>query len=403
MLATTHYTTLGLVPSATPKVIRAAYKALALICHPDKTVHLAAEERVSHTAMFNQVQAAYAVLGNPALKAAYDAKLACHANLTNQHRSTPHYCPSTHTASDVSQRPKRKSSIKLTTPEEKIAMRARARQSLDHLREKRAERAIEDANMDLVDLKDMVQLWEQLAQENTSDPVMRAHCAIRVYEYGQKVVIREQQHEEWLTKVSIAKQGPSKAATKQGQTARDASKQKAIPRPSKEKSSSPTLLRPHHAHPTERAEQRMRAAAAAADAAAARAELRTTEKAERRAARQAHLDQKVAVVRAQKGQQKAKIDAIAQKEAERIAKGRAKAGAAAFGAVGAATVSCPSRIAPVNASAGKISTSKHVQTTGRHSCTICNVTHTSLRDWRKCNAQATLASGDIDGAFLQTV
>jgi curved DNA-binding protein CbpA len=373
MSATTHYTTLGLVPSATPEVIRAAYKALALIFHPDRTVHLDAKERASYATVFKQVQAAYEVLGSPALKAAYDAELAHLADVVDQYRS----------AADVSSKSKSKSSTKLTTPEEKEAMRARARQSLDYLRKKRAERHIEEANMDLVDLKDMVQIWKQLAEENTSDPVMRAHCAIRIHEYEQKVATHEQQHKEWLAKMSTPKHEPSKSAIKQRQTARNA------PKPS------------HGGYNAKQAKALIRAEAERA--AVARAEARNLEKARREAARQAHLDQKAAAGRAVREQQQAKKNSLAQIEAERIAKARAKVGAAPRGNVRAVTDNRPSQVASSSSSHNKTNTPKQVQASGRKLCSACGANHASLREWRKCTAKATSASEAADGGFLRTV
>jgi DnaJ-class molecular chaperone len=90
MSTKTHYTVLELVPTAAPGVIRAAYKAHALMFHPDKTAHLSAGERAIRSAVFNEVQAAYDVLGNPALKAAYDATLAYKNNESNAQRSNAH-------------------------------------------------------------------------------------------------------------------------------------------------------------------------------------------------------------------------------------------------------------------------------------------------------------------------
>jgi curved DNA-binding protein CbpA len=372
MSATTHYTTLGLVPSATPEVIRAAYKALALIFHPDRTVHLDAKERASYATVFKQVQAAYDVLGSPALKAAYDAELTHLADVVDQYRS----------ATDVSSKSTSKSNIKLTTPEEKEAMRARARQSLDSLREKRAERDIEEANMGLVDLEHMIQLWKQLAEENIGDPVMRAHCAIRIHEYEQKVAVHEQQHKEWLAKMSTAKHEPSKSAIKQRQTARHA------PKPS------------HGGCNAEQAKALIRAEAERA--AAARAEARNIEKARREAARQAYLDQKAAAGRAMREQHQTKMDSLAQIEAERIAKARAKIGAAPRGNVRAVTVNRPSQVASSSSSHKGTNTLKHVQAAGRKLCSACGANHTSLREWRECTAKATSASEDADGGFLRT-
>lgn len=159
MTTATHYSSLGLLPTAAPEVIRATYKALALVFHPDKTLHLAPQERASHAAKFNDVQAAYDVLGNPALKASYDAGLARHNNKVDLDRSSFHHSSSStaHNASSVS---RRNPTVKLTTPREKAAMRARASQSLESLRQRRSERDAEDARLDVAGLKESVEIWQ---------------------------------------------------------------------------------------------------------------------------------------------------------------------------------------------------------------------------------------------------
>jgi curved DNA-binding protein CbpA len=194
----THYATLGLLSTTAPEVIRAAYQAHALIFHLDKTMHLAAEERASHSVAFSKVQAAYDVLGNPSLKAAYDAKLSCQENKDNaQHsRLSPRFfsCADPEAVS----KHHRRSTVKPTTPGKKVAMRAKARQSFESLRRRRSERDIENGDADIAGLKDMAQAWRHLADDNRNDPVMHAHCAIRIHEYERKMADREQQYEEWL-------------------------------------------------------------------------------------------------------------------------------------------------------------------------------------------------------------
>lgn len=307
MSVTNFYETLGLAPFATPEVIRAAYKALALICHPDKTVHLTADERASHAAIFNGVQAAYDVLGAPSLKAAYDAELARRSKKVKYSRSSPATPPSGASSSSS-----RKTTVKMTTPEVKTAMRAKARESLDYLRIKRAERDAEDAILDTPGLKDMVHIWEQLRDDNMHDSILRAHCQIRIHDYAKKIEQREQQHKDWLAKMATAKSLQS--------------------------------IRPHSApwspgRSSSRTAERKRAEAERIAAAAERAEARAIEKAQREAVRQAHLNEKTAAVRAENDKMKAKADSIAHQDAVRIAKARAKAGAAPRGTVGAWVVS----------------------------------------------------------------
>ncbi|KAF1915382.1 hypothetical protein BDU57DRAFT_271593 [Ampelomyces quisqualis] len=357
MSVTTFYETLGLAPSAAPEVIRAAYKALALICHPDKTLHLTAEDRASHAAVFNGVQAAYDVLGNPSLKAAYDAELACRSKKLKHSPPTP-------PPSEASSTPSRKTTVKMTTPEEKIAMRAKARESINHLRIKRAERDAQDAELDTAGLKDMVRTWDQLLNDNRDDPAMRAHCQIRLHEYENKVFEREQQHREWLAKLATAKTPPATRTHRASFTA--------------PLSSSPVRS-------TRRAVERKHADAERIAAAAVRAEARAIEKAQREAARQAHLDKKAAAVRAEKDKLKAKADLIAQQDAERIAKARAKAGAAPRGTVGALVVGDH---APAMTGRPHNTVRMQPPTTKKYTaCNGCDEGHDSFREWRKCNAQ----------------
>jgi curved DNA-binding protein CbpA len=406
MHTATHYTVLGLVPSAAPEVIRAAYKALALICHPDKTVHMAATERSSHAAVFNDIQAAYDVIGNPTLKVAYDAELQRNTNIGNlQHaasrRRSPYPAPS-----DVSSTTKRRPSVKMTTPAEKTAMRAQAREQLDHLRQKRTERDITDAQMDVACLKDMAQTWKQLAEENTPDPVLHAHCAIRVHEYKQMVFEREQQHKEWLANLSTAKQEPSTVTAKHDPATVNASPKPAAYAPSVASHRSTTArVRTDSASPTAsvrgsvRADARKRAEAErSAAAATARTEARQAEKAQREAAKQAHLDSKATAVRAGKEKQKAKAAQLAQKDAERIAKARAKAGAAPLGIVRAVVDPEPNDESQASASVADKTVPRKSQASVQKICGKCGVEHASFRGWMKCNAPAKQA--DEDKALL---
>jgi hypothetical protein len=360
MSVTNLYETLGLAPSAAPEVVRAAYKALALICHPDKTVHLTAEERASHAAVFNGVQAAYDVLGNPSQKAAYDAELARRSKKSKHVRLYSSSPPS-----EASPTSSRKTTVKMTTPEEKAAMRAKARESLDYLRIRRAEHDVEDAQLDTAGLKDMVRTWEQLRNEDMDDAAVRAYCQIRIHEYETKVVEREQQHREWLAKMATAK-SPSAVRSQ---------------RPSSAAASSGSPVRGQR-----RAEERRRAEAERLEGAAVRAEARAIEKAQREAVRQAQLDGKAAAVRTEKNKLKARADLIVQQDAERIAKARAKAGAAPRGTVGALVISDH-----VPLTAGKIHNTVRRQppvTKKYAGCNGCEEGHDTFREWRKCNAQA---------------
>lgn len=62
-----YYTILGIQPTATPALVKAAYRVRAMELHPDRNQDAAA------TAEFQQLQAAYDVLSDPKKRAAYDA------------------------------------------------------------------------------------------------------------------------------------------------------------------------------------------------------------------------------------------------------------------------------------------------------------------------------------------
>jgi len=67
----THYGTLKVAPDAPPELIQAAYRSLARLVHPDTNPGNAAAAR-----QMQEINAAYAILGDPPKRAAYDATLA---------------------------------------------------------------------------------------------------------------------------------------------------------------------------------------------------------------------------------------------------------------------------------------------------------------------------------------
>ncbi|MFZ1752388.1 MAG: DnaJ domain-containing protein [Caldilineaceae bacterium] len=68
-MAQSYYVLLGIAPDASPKEITAAYRKLALQYHPDVNPSDEAKERMP---LLNE---AYAVLGDPAQRRKYDARL----------------------------------------------------------------------------------------------------------------------------------------------------------------------------------------------------------------------------------------------------------------------------------------------------------------------------------------
>lgn len=71
--ASTHYETLQVIPSASPEVIRAAYRCLAQYLHPDRSPPGLREECERLIRLVNE---AYAVISDPAGREAYDRWLA---------------------------------------------------------------------------------------------------------------------------------------------------------------------------------------------------------------------------------------------------------------------------------------------------------------------------------------
>jgi hypothetical protein len=63
-----HYETLEVSPRASHEVIQAAYRVLARNAHPDRNPDSAAEQRI------RRINAAYAIIGDPAHRARYDVE-----------------------------------------------------------------------------------------------------------------------------------------------------------------------------------------------------------------------------------------------------------------------------------------------------------------------------------------
>ncbi|MEG4046323.1 J domain-containing protein [Microcoleus sp. Pol17C6] len=70
-MGSTHYSLLGLHPSASPIEIRRSYRELSKLYHPDTTELPPAVA----TAKFQQLNNAYATLSNPERRLAYDLKI----------------------------------------------------------------------------------------------------------------------------------------------------------------------------------------------------------------------------------------------------------------------------------------------------------------------------------------
>lgn len=69
-----HYDQLGVAPGAAPEQIRAAYRALVQLFHPDRLRHLKPEVREFAEERLKTLNQAYEVLGDPARRAEYDRR-----------------------------------------------------------------------------------------------------------------------------------------------------------------------------------------------------------------------------------------------------------------------------------------------------------------------------------------
>jgi curved DNA-binding protein CbpA len=83
----THYETLGISKDASAERVKASYRTLVKIYHPDRLaegtkLHAEAEKRI------REINVAYAVLSKPLSRASYDAKLNNAANL----EAGPEHC-----------------------------------------------------------------------------------------------------------------------------------------------------------------------------------------------------------------------------------------------------------------------------------------------------------------------
>ncbi|KAF1829772.1 DnaJ-domain-containing protein [Decorospora gaudefroyi] len=413
MQTPTYYSTLGLAPNAPPEVIRAAYKALALIYHPDKTLELAASDRAAHAAVFRDIQEAFDVLSKPNFKATYDAELARHHGSIDEELSTFHRRdPST---------PKRKTAMKLATPEEKEARIATARQQLEYLREQRAKRHGDEAQMDIAELKSVVQIWCDLADENQGDPTMQAHCTIRAHEYLERVAERERQHEKWLRKISTSRHAsamPATPATPERKSLRPTTPN-APEKPTAAATTEPpqtpitTSTTPCRATsptttPCSRSQLRVlarkRAIEKRAEEAEARAKARREKKIQIEVSKQAKIEQKAALVRAEKGKQRAKVEQQARQNAERIARARAKVRAAAVDIDHSSLLGDTEGDAMVSVSDldgdphGADNDNEGIQENFKlcvnSACVGCGLEHEGFREWKKCRMRALVKNED---------
>jgi hypothetical protein len=322
----THYATLGLAPNATPEVMRAAYKALALTYGPDESAGLATAELAARAAAFDEIQGAFEVLDDQSQKAVYDAELARNDSevideaLAFHHRSHS-------TLGDCTTAP--------ITHEQETLMRTRVHRQVRYWRVLREKRREADAGLSIPELKSLVEIWEDLQLENAADPAIKARCAIVAHEYTEEVNTRECEIEERLRESSTLKRTSMMPATPIAEQPRP-----KTPSAPTSLSSPPNIsdaaarftrldislapMPPPFSRVSARAAERARAEEKRVEEAKARTEARKEREAQIEAAKQAALEKKAALVRAQKAKLKAIIDEKARAKAAHIARVRAK-------------------------------------------------------------------------------
>ena len=203
MKTRTHYATLGLAPNATPEVISAAYKALVLK-YFDELPEMAGAEGVARAAVFDEIHEAFNVLDDQSQKAVYDAELAGKDDEVIDEASAFHHSPCS-TLEDCTTAP--------TIQEQKNSMRARVRKQVKYWRVLREKRREDEARLSVDELKSLVEIWEEAELENAADPVMKARCAVVVYEYADELKSREREHEERPAKPSTPRRTTEMPAT----------------------------------------------------------------------------------------------------------------------------------------------------------------------------------------------
>jgi curved DNA-binding protein CbpA len=372
MSAQTHYETMGFAQNASTAVIKAAYKALALVHHPDKTLHLDASQRAEHAAVFRAVQEAYDVLGNDTLRAQYDFELDRHGKV-DMSCSTFHVPSGVRTPNGPAGYNRRSSSF-TSPPETKAMAKARIELQLRQLQEIRAQRELEETSMDVTVLRQTLAIWREMAMEHIGDAVLSAHCKAKVQKYEQKLRMREAEHTAWLNNLASPKGGvPSGSTTQRSSPSRNS--------------------RRDSARASAKAEERRRTEENRAEEEARRARDRVREKARRDGMRQAQQEAKEKAVRAEEKQQRL-ADEAAAKKAAHIAKVRAKA------APGPATSgrSTPTQGVP----SGNTIEVKKAPGRAARQCGRCNLGHVSVADWKRCIALSgsEQKAGEDDEAFF---
>lgn len=351
-MSATHYTILNITPGASTPLIKAAYKAMVLECHPDKTAQLDPQERAERVIQFRAVQEAYEVLTDSRKRYHYDMVL----NKGAKSILTPPAPPSSSSSSQSGRRP----SIRKTSDGDREKMKVKVEETLENIERSRQRRRDEEAHFSLDQLRDLLKTWRQVAEERKGTPVDHAYCLIRIHEYEKKVLEKEREKEKWLE--NMAKPMPHKTAPTKPAPGSKTSQPRAA-RPGSTKPQTPKTTKCRQKEERRAAEK------------LSRAEARAREKARHEAVLREHQEAKAQAVRELREKQQQKMDELARQEADRINKPREAAGVTPL-RKGEGKAACDARReAPHN---------KRLTKGRKYPCTACQGEHESMVEWKNC-------------------
>lgn len=382
MSTQTHYATLGLQHNAPLPVIKAAYKALALVHHPDKNIisDESPSQRAEHANASRAVQEAYNILSNPSLKATYDAELQQQTITVDTVRSHfDNVSSSQGQAKGCDSQNQPSVTVFATTPEERIAVRMSIQRQFEQIEQSRADQSQADALMDTTALEFTVKCWLELAEQQKGDAIMEAYCKIQALEYEKKLSVRK---------------------TEQADSLKHRSKSKTAPRDQGRlvKSSTNTQRRA-----TAKANERDQAEKDMIKVWADLNRSRASENARREQMKQSRIEAKAAAAQAMKEAHNKKLQEAAARKAEFIAKVRAKAapGPKAFNTAPLASSKHDSGEAHAS-KPGTVTTTVKQSPSVKKPCRKCDQTHTCVAEWKRCSI-ISAKSENTNRSFLTLI
>jgi hypothetical protein len=79
----------------------------------------------------------------------------------------------------------------VTPPDSKKDLKMGLEVRLAQIKEERARRDEEEANMDISSLRHTLSIWRQIDSEQQGDETARKHCQLKIQEYEQKLLAHE--------------------------------------------------------------------------------------------------------------------------------------------------------------------------------------------------------------------